>query len=166
MSKSDARANSYRLSSVWLATRLQPSAIALPNILELAMNRKLNIAIAATASLISVSAAQAASSKVLDQMMDTCIQQFVTTNLADFKGKVTVQKSDKQFHYGPLLVAGSGSYRITVAAVRRPGDTQLATATCSMARDGSVISIKSTPLAALKQLPRAQPVIVASNEVK
>jgi hypothetical protein len=165
MSKSDARANSYRLSGTRLATRLHSSAIALPNILEIAMNRKLNIAIVTAASLAFVGAAQAASNKVLDQMMNTCIQQFVANNFADYQGKITIQKPDSTNH-GTSLMSGGSRHQITVTAVGRPGSTQLATATCQMARDGSVVSIKTLPLAAMKKLSRIEPMIVAKNEIE
>ncbi len=167
MSEIYPRAIFYRLSRAWLAPKLQPSAIALPNILEIAMNRKLNIAMI-TASLALAGTAQAASNKVLDQMMDTCIQQFVASNFADYQGKVTVQKSASSsiVSHRPSLVAGRGHYSITVAAVGRPSGTQYATATCQMARDGSVVSIKTVPLAALQQLQRVEPMVVAKNEIE
>jgi len=161
MSKLDAGANSYRLSDATLAIKLHPSAITLPNNLELAMNRTRNTAIVAAASLMFAGASQAASNKMLDQMMDTCIKQFVASNFADYQGKLTVQKSDQSYR-GPALMAGSGSYEISVAAVGRPGSTQLATATCQMARDGSVVSIKSSTTAALKKT-QAEPMVVATN---
>ena len=161
MSELDAGANSYRLSGTTLAIKLQPSAITLPNNLELAMNRTGHIAIATAASLMLAGTAQAASNKMLDQMMDTCIQQFVASNFAGYQGKLTVQKSDQSYR-GPSLIAGTGSYEITVAAVGRPGSTQLATATCQMARDGSVVSIKSSTTAAL-QKAHVEPVVVATH---
>jgi hypothetical protein len=162
MSQFDASTNSYRLSSDGFVNRLQPSAIALPNILELAMNNISRVAAVTAASLAFTGAAQAASNKMLDQMMDTCIQQFVASNLVGYEGKVTIRKSNT-IDNGPSLVAGSSSYRITVSAVSRPGGAQLATATCEMAHDGSVISIRSVPLAALKNLPRAESTVVAKN---
>ena len=125
------------------------------------MNRTRNTAIVAAASLMFASASQAASNKMLDQMMDTCIQQFVASNLAGYQGKLTVQKSDQRYR-GPSLMAGTGSYEITVAAVGRPGSTQLATATCQMSRDGSVVSIKSSTTAALKKA-HVDPVVAATN---
>jgi hypothetical protein len=106
-------------------------------------------------------AAQAASNKMLDKMMDTCIQQFVASNFADYQGKLTIQKSDSVYH-GPSLIAGSDTHEFTVTAVGRPGSAQLATATCQMARDGSVVSIKSSTTAALKK-PQVEPVVVATN---
>jgi hypothetical protein len=165
MSKFDACANSYRLSNTQDATKLRPSAITLPNILEFAMNRTLKIAIATAASLAFASGAQAASSKMLDKMMDTCIKQFVASNFADYQGKLTVQKLDNDT-YGPALIAGNGSYQISVAAVGRPGSTQIATATCQMARDGSVIAIKSVPLATIKKAPSGDAMTVAKNELE
>jgi uncharacterized protein (UPF0371 family) len=129
--------------------------------LEIAMNRTRNIAMVTVASLVFAGAAQAASTKMLDHMMDNCIQQFVASNFAGYQGKITVQKSDSVYD-GPSLVAGSGTHAITVTAVGRPGSTQLATATCQMARDGSVVSIKSSTAAALKQT-HADPVVVATN---
>jgi hypothetical protein len=161
MSKSDAGANSYRLSGAMLTIRLHPSAITLPNNLELAMNRTRNIAILTATSLMFAGAAQAASNKMLDKMMDTCIQQFVASNFADYQGKLTIQKSDSVYH-GPSLIAGSDTHEFTVTAVGRPGSAQLATATCQMARDGSVVSIKSSTTAALKK-PQVEPVVVATN---
>jgi hypothetical protein len=64
------------------------------------------------------------------------------------------------------LIAGNGSYQISVAAVGRPGSTQIATATCQMARDGSVIAIKSVPLATIKKAPSGDAMTVAKNELE
>jgi hypothetical protein len=161
MRKSDAGANSYRLSGATLTIRLHPSAITLPNNLEIAMNRTRTIAIVTAASLVFGGAAQAATNKMLDQMMDNCIQQFVASNLAGYEGKITVEKSDGSYH-GPSLMAGSGSYEIKVAAIGRPGSSQLATATCQMARDGRVVSLKSSSTAAITKV-QVEPVVVATN---
>jgi hypothetical protein len=171
MSESDARVNSYRLSCARLAIRLQPSAIALPNILEMTMNRTLKntlstAASTAVASLVFASAAPAASDKATDQTLDACIQHFVASNLADYQGKVTVEKSESSAgNVSPSLLVGGGNYYVTVSAVGRPGGVPIASATCRIGRDGSIKSMKTVPLAALKKL-RSESVVVAKNDIK
>jgi len=154
-----------------LASKLQPSAIALPNNLELTMNRKLKVTLStiastAVASVALVNVAQAAPTKALDQMLDTCMQHFVASNLANYQGKVTLEKTENSFgNYVSPLMLGRSHYSVTVSAVGRPGGVPLASATCRIGRDGSVISMKTMPLAAMKKL-RSESAIVAKNEIK
>jgi hypothetical protein len=168
MSEFDASVNSYRLWYGSLATRLRPSAITLPNHLELIMNRITQYTLStvtstAVAAFALVSPVQAAPDKALDQMMDSCIQHFVTNHLADYQGKVTVAKSDKTFGTrGASSYLASTPHYVTVTAIVQPGDVPLAAATCRIGRDGSVISMKTMPLAALKKLQR-ESVVVAKN---
>jgi hypothetical protein len=63
------------------------------------------------------------------------------------------------------MLSGRSHYYVTVSAVGRPGGVPLAAATCRIGRDGSVISMKTMPLAALKKL-QSNSAIVAKNEIK
>ena len=133
------------------------------------MKRLLNITAAtAVASLALTGTAQASSDSALNnKMLATCMQQFVASNFADYAGKVTVQEPDtSDSSYTSKMVAGRGYYHVKVAAVGRPSGKQYATATCKMTRDGSVVSIKTAPLAAMKTMQRVEPVVVATNAIK
>jgi hypothetical protein len=131
------------------------------------MNRRLfstaAVTSAASFALLGAGSARAASSPALNQMMDTCIQQFVASNLADYHGKVSVRKEDS---HSPPLVAGQSNYFITVAAVGKESGAQIASATCKMSHDGSVVYMTSTPIAALKPIRHIEAETVAKNEIE
>ena len=120
------------------------------------MNRKLLFSTFAFVAALSSGAASAAASH--EEMMNTCLEQFVQHNFSDYQGKVTVKKpgSDEFTLAGPIL-STSPTYEIKVAAVGNPSGKPLATATCKLTRNG--IILKTQPLAALRKAKAIAPVV-------
>jgi hypothetical protein len=120
------------------------------------MTRKLLFSTFAFFAALSSGVASAAATE--EEMMNTCLEQFVQHNFSDYQGKVTVKKpAGEEFtKTGPLL-STSPVYEIKMAAVGNPSGKAFATATCKLTRTGIVL--KTQPLAALKKAKAMSPAV-------
>jgi hypothetical protein len=75
-----------------------------------------------------------------DEMLDKCIEHFVSSQFAGFDGKITINKEADAGYHKPLMLR---SNRIELIAVHRATGAKLATGTCRSGRDGLVVSIKA-----------------------
>jgi hypothetical protein len=85
---------------------------------------------------IGASAANAAS----DELLDKCIAGFVSSELADYDGKITIKKESDASYGKPLILRAQ---HIELMAVHRTTGAKLATAKCKNGREGVVLSIKT-----------------------
>ncbi|MBC7982407.1 MAG: hypothetical protein H7Y02_00985 [Candidatus Obscuribacterales bacterium] len=120
------------------------------------MNFRLLAVVTATSFTALMGAANAASNRVADKVMDTCIRQFVADNLSGYDGKVAIRK-DTSGHR-PLL-GGQTHYQISVAAADRATGTHLAGITCQVNRDGKIISTKAISVTSSKLVQRIKPAV-------
>jgi hypothetical protein len=115
--------------------------------MEIAMNRQLLCALGtASLAVFAAGAAYAGTKANEEQMMDACIHQYIADNLANYQGKVTVNKLASG--YQPLLLGVKT--QIMVTAVHRTSGAKLGTVVCDASADGAVSVAHPDAVAAAK----------------
>jgi hypothetical protein len=161
MKDSAVSANSYRLSRTWhlhtlitgkcvavfqesaMSSRKEFSSLpTLHNSRKSAIRKLVITAAASAAALLGTGAAQAGP----EQALNSCIEQFIATNMAGYDGKMTVRKDPSEFQ--PLMLSAPSRYEFSVTAHDKVDGTKLMTATCIAKRDGTVVSLKTEVLSA------------------
>ena len=117
---------------------------------------------AAALTLLSMTAAHAGARATEAELMDACIHQYVSENLADYQGKVTVNKLGTS-HQALSL---NTQTQIMVSATHRTSGEDLGTVVCNVSRDGKVTVAAPTSIAAAKLSKLNKTAIVASNSAE
>jgi hypothetical protein len=117
---------------------------------------------AVAAFTLGVSAAHAGARPSEAALMDACVKQYIAENLANYEGKVTVEKLAPEY----LPVVLNMETKIMVSAVHKPTGTHLGTVKCSVSREGK-ISVSAPDAAAAAKLARliksSTPVIASAS---
>lgn len=120
--------------------------------------------VAVASFTFAVTAAHAGARTSEAAVMDACIQQYIAEHLADYEGKVTVNKLAPE--HRPILL--NLQTQIMVTAVHKTTGTHLGTVKCSVDRDGKIsVSAPDTAAAAkLTRLNKAATPVIASTSAK
>jgi len=102
---------------------------------------KAPIKLAACGVLASMTLSTAAHADT-ERALDACIQEFTSTQLAGYAGKITIRKDTSEAPTSLPLVSKS-TQRITVDAVHRASGSRLASVTCHVDSTGAVIAMKA-----------------------
>ena len=123
------------------------------------MNRSI-LPVAAVAALAFCSAAAHAETKLNEEkLLDACVHQYIADNLADYQGKVTVNKLTGGYH--PSVA--SAKKQIKVTAVHRLSGEHLGTVICNVAKDGKVTVAALDAFAAAKLYNLIKAPVIAHN---
>ncbi len=114
------------------------------------------------AALALTSFASHAEMKHDAHMLDVCVQKYIADNLADYHGKVTVNKLASG--YQPFMLRGRT--QVKISAVHRTSGEHLGTVVCNVAKDGkvTVAAPGATAAAKLEKLVKAP--VVARNSAE
>jgi hypothetical protein len=123
------------------------------------MNHSL-LRIAVASALAVVGAAAYAETKSEEaHMLDVCVQQYIADNLADYQGKVTVNKLSGG--YQPMVYKTRTQVKVT--AVHRASGEHLGTVVCNVAKDGKVTVAAHDAIAAARLDKLVKAPLVARN---